>query len=129
MEDDARWMARLLAASIQASGLSERELERRLGWRKGSLRKILQSSAGVEHQQALEILGALSGERVFADLQNEGAGGVQSLLERFRRLGYGPEPEPSPAAHWSGPELESRVAEILREAFGAGLEREEVEDE
>ncbi|HYG62144.1 MAG TPA: hypothetical protein VEL74_06155 [Thermoanaerobaculia bacterium] len=134
-DDEAYWALRLLETSIQASGLSERQLEKRLGWEKGALGKVLRNGGALEHQQILDILEVLS-----RDGREGGARGakgsppagplVGTLLERFHRLGIpasetafvGP-PSPPPL---QGAELERRVEDLLAEAFG---HLEEIQDE
>ena len=57
-EDRARW-AELIATSLQVSGLSEEELERKLGWSPGALGRLLDGEGDLEPDQVLEILGEL----------------------------------------------------------------------
>lgn len=125
-DDETDWAAQLLSTSIEASGLSERELEKRLGWKRGTLGKILQSGIALSHHQILDVLAVLSREAreegASASGKNGGGPMVGTLLERFNRLGYTTaEPpardelaEPSP----QGAELERKVEEILADAFG-----------
>jgi transcriptional regulator with XRE-family HTH domain len=130
-EDQTLWMTRLLETSLQESGLSEREVERRLGWRRGTLERMLQGEATPSHEQVLEILDALNRDLELAGGQRRRANGssmVQDLVDRFLHLGYDPEiPEP-PLEPPSSADLESHVDSILREAFGLEPE-EDPEDE
>lgn len=128
---EADWLARLLEASIRSSGLSERELERRLGWKRGELSKALQNGTPLEHQQVLDLLEALHRADAASTAAENGGGMVSELLGRFQRLGYEPvepakpeppfRPEPE-APSWESSDLERRVEEILAEAFGHRLE-------
>src|SRR5262245_52345641 len=87
-DDRARWMADLLDTSLQVSGLSERELERRLGWSAGAVGRILEGEEELDPEEALRVLAELNGEAGL-DLMDDGQTQVvTSLLERYRRLGY-----------------------------------------
>ena len=92
-EDRARW-AELIATSLQVSGLSEEELERKLGWTPGALGRLLDGEGDLEPDQVLEILGELnesSRARKGREAARDGRTQVVTeLLERFRRLGYEP---------------------------------------
>lgn len=122
--EQARWVARMLEAAIQAFGLSERELERRLGWNDGALSDVLAGRVELHSEHILAILDGLSlapqvessGEE---DLDDSGSFMVEELIGRSRRLGFGPEesqiPDYPPP---QGAELERRIRTVLREAFG-----------
>lgn len=119
-EDRARW-AELLATSLQVSGLSEEALERKLGWSPGSLGRLLDGEGDLEPDQVLEILGELQ-ESSRSRKSKSGDGRTQvvaELLERFRMLGYEPQPATPPQAKPLSPkELEKKVETILRRAYG-----------
>lgn len=121
-EDRARW-AELISTSLQVSGLSEEELEHRLGWSPGSLGRLLDGEGDLEPDQVLEILGELTeGSRSRKGREAGGAGRTQAtkeLLERFRMLGYEPRTAVPPAVEPSSEgELEKKVEAILRRAYG-----------
>lgn len=132
-EDQTLWMTRLLETSLQESSLSEREVERRLGWRRGTLERMLHGEAAPSHEQILEILDVLNRDLELASVHRRRAPGssmVEDLVDRFRNLGgYDAEAVPVPLEPPSTmADLESRVDSILREAFG--LEPgEDAEDE
>lgn len=121
-EDRARW-AELIATSLQVSGLSEEELEHRLGWTPGALGRLLDGRHDLDPDQVLEILGELNElSRFRKSREASGAGTtqvVQELLERFRLLGYAPRQAAPPSAEPSSlDELEKKVESILRRAYG-----------
>jgi hypothetical protein len=123
-EDRARW-SELIATSLQVSGLSEEELERKLGWSTGSLGRLLDGEGDLEPDQVLEILGELQeSSRSRRSRSGEPAYGrtrvVAELLERFRLLGYEPgQASPSPSVESANlKELEKKVESILRRAYG-----------
>lgn len=117
-EDRARW-AELIATSLQVSGLTEEELERRLGWGPGALGRLLDGEGDLEPDQVLEILGELRESSRFRKSRN-GDGSTQvvaELLERFRLLGYEPRAA-APAEPSSSKDLEKKVESVLRRAYG-----------
>lgn len=119
-DDRARWMADLLDTSLQVSGLSERELEKRLGWSAGAVGRILEGEEELDPEEALRVLAELNEE---ADLDedhflDEHTQVVTHLLDRFRRLGYEAEEVAAPEGEPDLKELEKRVVSILKEAFG-----------
>jgi hypothetical protein len=119
-EDRSRWVE-LLATSLQVSGLSEEELERKLGWGPGALGRLLDGEGDLEPDQVLEILGEL--QESSRSKRSKGTDGrtqvVTELLERFRLLGYEPRAAlPAPAKASSLKELEKKVESVLRRAYG-----------
>jgi hypothetical protein len=126
MDEQGRWAARLLEASVQSSGLSEREIEERLGWEAGLLGRILDGTAECGPLQLLEILAELGAERggssVHHPRRERGTQMVQELLERFRDLGYG---QPGAASATTVPpapdDIEKAVEEVLQQTFGKNL--------
>lgn len=123
-EDRARWMADLLDTSLQVSGLSERELERRLGWTAGAVGRILEGEEDLDPEEALRVLVELNGETGFdagPGIESMDDGQTQvvaDLLDRFRRLGYETREAAVPEGELDLASLEKKVDEILREAFG-----------
>lgn len=122
--EQTRWVARMLEAAIQAFGLSEQELERRLGWNQGVLSDVLAGRVELHSEHILAILDGLSvtprAERTGEDdLDDSGSFLVDELIGRSRRLGFDPEesqlPDYPPP---QGAELERRIRTVLREAFG-----------
>lgn len=123
-EDRARWMADLLDTSLQVSGLSERELERRLGWSAGAVGRILEGEEDLDPEEALRVLVELNGEAGFdagPELDGSDDGQTQvvtDLLDRFRRLGYETREVAAPDGELDLSNLEKKIQAILREAFG-----------
>jgi transcriptional regulator with XRE-family HTH domain len=115
----------MLEAAIQAFGLTDRDLEKRMGWHEGALSDILEGRAEIHSEHVLAILDGLSldsrtdGDE---DLDESGSFLVEELIERSRRLGFDPEesavPDYPPP---DGAELERRIRSVLHEAFGDGL--------
>lgn len=125
-------MADLLATSIQVSGLSEEELERRLGWTSGSVARLLEGEGDLGPEQFLRVLGELHGDvkpegrADFADPEDDRTQVVTTLLDRFQLLGYElKEVAPPAEGRVSLPELEKRVESILRKAFGSSLDEKD----
>jgi hypothetical protein len=124
-EDRARW-AELLATSLQVSGLSEAEIEHKLGWSPGALGQLLDGEGDLEPDQVLEILGELNesslskrrGDAMEGDLGDGRTQVVSELLDRFRLLGYEQREAPAPPEASSLKELERKVEAILRRAYG-----------
>jgi hypothetical protein len=125
MDEQGRWMTRLLEASLQSSGLSERELEERLGWEEGLLGRILDGTAEGGPLQLLEILAELSAERRGNSTRlrkNRGTQIVQELLGRFRNLGYGQSGAlPATTVPAAPGDIEGAVEGVLQQAFGKKL--------
>ncbi len=120
-EDRARW-AELIATSLQVSGLSEEDLERRLGWPPGSLAPLLEGRNDLEPTQILQILAELDEDSRRVRGEEAADSGrtplVADLLNRFQRLGYEPlavAPAPRPLTLRR---LEKKVEDILRRAYG-----------
>jgi hypothetical protein len=123
-------MADLLATSIQVSGLSEVELERRLGWTSGSVARLLDGEGDLGPEQFLRVLGELHGDAApggsDADLEDDRTEVVTNLLDRFQLLGYElTEVVPPAEGRMNLPELEKRVESILRKAFGSSLDEKD----
>jgi len=126
-EDRARWMAELLATSIQVSGLSEKELERRLGLAPGSVARILDGESDLEPDRVLDILSELSeGEgAALQETEDDRTQVVTDLLERFQLLGYRIREIPPPSGEVVDlSSLERKVESLLQEAFGERFDRE-----
>lgn len=126
-------MAELLATSIQVSGLSEEELEAKLGWSPGSVGRLLEGDE-LDPEQVLEVLAELNGDSSWElgpDTEwDERTQVVTELVDRFRRLGYEAAPVLPQEQRLSIVDLEKRVEAVLRETFGdnigdEGEEREE----
>ena len=123
MDEQARWMTRLLEATLQNSGLSEREVEERLGWEPGELGGMLDGTVECGALQFLVILAELGPERresPHSRRKDRGTRMVQELIERYHGLGYG---KPGAALAAAAPpptaEVEETVDEVLRRTFGA----------
>ncbi|HEX5714815.1 MAG TPA: helix-turn-helix transcriptional regulator [Thermoanaerobaculia bacterium] len=117
-------MADLLATSMQVSGLSEEELERRLGWTSGSIGRILEGEEDLDPDEAIRVLSELNGDPGadagpdFDDPEDGQTQVVTNLLERFHRLGYEAREMEAPEEDLDVSKLEKKIQAILREAFG-----------
>lgn len=131
-EDQARWMAELLATSLQVSGLSEEELEAKLGWSPGAVSRLLEGDE-LDPGQVLAVLAELNGDSSWElgpdNEWDERTQVVTDLVERFHRLGYEAAEVVSHEKRPTIRELEQRVESVLRETFGESVEGEEDESE
>lgn len=125
-------MAELLATSIQVSGLSEEEIEAKLGWSPGSVSRLLEGDE-LDPAQVLEVLAELNGDSSWElgtdNEWDERTQVVTELVERFHRLGYEAAEVVPQERRLSIRELEKRVESVLRETFGEAPEEEEPGDD
>ena len=131
-DDLAQRLARLLATSLEDSGISQRQLEERLGWSQGSVGRILKGESECEPRLLLEILGELGeAERSRpgrAARRKAGSSSiVDDLLERCKLLGYRGQGSPR-AEVPKAAELEETVRGALRRAFPNFKEDKEEEE-
>lgn len=129
-------MAELLTSSIQVSGLSEEELETKLGWSPGTMGRLLEGDE-LDPEQVLEVLAELNGDSSWElgpDTEWDERTQVSTeLMDRFRRLGYETTTAVPKEQQLSILELEKRVEVVLWETFGeeigeGGDEEETPED-
>lgn len=118
-------MTQLLESSIQSSGLSEREIEERLGWEPGLISRMMDGSAEHGPLQLLQILAELGSERDRSRrVRGRETRMVEELIGRFRELGYGATGATSPgASRLSQDVLEQTVEDVLLRAFGTEFSR------
>ena len=125
-------MAELLATSLQVSGLSEEELEAKLGWSPGSVSRLLEGDE-LDPGQVLEVLAELNGDSSWElgpdNEWDERTQVVTDLVERFHRLGYEAAEVVPQEKRPTIRELEQRVESVLRETFGESIEGEGGEDD
>lgn len=114
-------MAELLATSIQVSGLSEEEIEAKLGWSPGTVGRLLEEDE-LDPEQVLEVLAELNGDSSWElgpDTEwDERTQVVTELMDRFHRLGYEGAKVLPQGQRLSVVELEKRVEAVLKETFG-----------
>lgn len=118
-------MRQLLESSVQRSGLSERDIEERLGWEPGLIARMMNGSAEHGSLHLVQILAELGSER---DRSRRVAGRetrmVEELIGRFRELGYGAAGAASPeASRLPEDVLEQTVEDVLLRAFGGKFSR------
>jgi hypothetical protein len=124
MDEPARWMRRLLEAALQSSGLSEREIEERLGWEPGLFGRMLDGTADFGPPQLVAILGELDSERQGSSSHLRRRRGepstemVKELIGRFRGLTYGAPGDTSVTLPPAPADVERTVEEALRRTFG-----------
>ena len=125
-DDRDQWMTKLLEASLEASGLSVRQLEERLGWIPGTVHQILKREIPCEPGQLLAMLGEISASKPGRNRRRSGPI-VTELMERSRRFGYSP--QSAAEVELTDPaDLDKIVRAALRRAFPA-LGEEDFEDE
>ncbi len=123
MDEPTRWMGRLLEAALQSSGLSEREVEERLGWERDLLGRMLDGTADCGAPQLMAILAEIGPERRGSSpslrrREEPSTEMVQELIDRFRGLPYGT-PGDAPVALPPTPaDIEKTVEDVLRRTFG-----------
>lgn len=129
-EDHNGWLLKVLETTFRTSGLSESDLEQRLGWSAGTLGRLLRGEEPCEAHHVVAVLGELhTGSERTSRREAWKTGGevedrmVEDLLDRFERLGYGSGEEILPQGEPDSSELERRVESALRGAFGPILER------
>lgn len=121
--DEQSWWLALLEESLQGSGLSEREVEERLGWEPGALGRMLEGGADSGPVQLLTVLSQLGSEKAGAlsppRRQERGTQMVQELIDRFLDLGYGSAgAAPAAVTPPSAGDIEKTVEDVLLRTFG-----------
>ena len=129
-DDNNDWLLEVLETAFRGSGLSEGNLEQRLGWSGGALGRLLRREEPCQAHHVVAVLGELhTGQDRFSrreawknslDLEDRL---VDDLLDRFERLGYRAVEESLPQGEPDSVELERRVESALRGAFGPVLDR------
>ncbi len=129
-EDHNGWLLEVLETTFRTSGLTEGDLEQRLGWTGGSLGRLLRGEEACEAHHVVAVLGELHTGAERTSRQEVWKYGnemedrmVEDLLGRFERLGYNSGEEVLPQGEPDSSELERRVESALRGAFGPILER------
>jgi transcriptional regulator with XRE-family HTH domain len=121
IEDEVRQTARLLESLIQAAGVPESELERRLDVSPGYVGRVLSGEIELKLRHILSILRTLeidSGlffESLYPTQPLGGTIRMEDLQERLQRLGLG---NPSEAPPVVVDDLEQLVQGALRAALG-----------
>ena len=129
-DDHNGWLLEVLETTFRTSGLSESDLEQRLGWSGGTLGRLLRGEEPCEAHHVVAVLGELHTGSERASRREAWKNGgevedrmVEDLLDRYERLGYGSGEEILPQGEPDSLELERRVESALRGAFGPILER------
>jgi transcriptional regulator with XRE-family HTH domain len=121
IEDEVRQAARLLESLIQAAGVPESELERRLDVSPGYVGRVLSGEIELKLRHILSILRTLEidpglfFESLYPTQPLGGTIRIEDLQERLQRLGLG---NPSEAPPVVVDDLEQLVQGALRAALG-----------
>lgn len=124
IEDEVRRATKLLETVMQATGLTRKELDQRLGAGPGYVSQVLTGRMELKFRHVLAILRALDVEpNVFfqtlypGDRPSSDQAVMEEFLKRFQKLGLGAAPPPQPPAVDSR-ELERLVENAVRAALG-----------
>jgi|SRR6185436_18284391 len=126
IEDEVRRATKLLETVMQASGVTRKELDQRLGAGPGYVSQVLTGRMELKFRHVLAILRALDVEpSVFFqtlypwDRAPSDQAVMEEFLKRFQKLGFGAAPPPqAPAAPAIDPrELERLVESAVRAAL------------
>lgn len=125
VEDDVQRAKKLLETVIHASGLTRREMDKRLGAGPGYVSQVLTGRMELKYKHILAILDALEidaavfFQTLFPEVEPvSGQGVVEEFMRRLHKLGFGPRPPtslPSPAV--DAQDLERLVENAVRAAL------------
>lgn len=124
IEDEVRRATKLLETVMQATGLTRKELDQRLGAGPGYVSQVLTGRMELKFRHILAILRALDVEpNVFfqtlypGDRPTSDQTVMEEFLKRFQKLGLNAAPAPQPPAV-DPRELERLVESAVRAALG-----------
>jgi transcriptional regulator with XRE-family HTH domain len=124
IEDEVRRATKLLETVMQATGLTRKELDQRLGAGPGYVSQVLTGRMELKFRHILAILRALDVEpNVFfqtlypGDRPTSDQAVMEEFLKRFQKLGLNAAPPPQPPAV-DPRELERLVESAVRAALG-----------
>lgn len=128
IDDEVRRATKLLETVMQASGLTRKDLDQKLGAGPGYISQVLTGRMELKFRHILAILHALDVEPsvYFQTLYPENrpasdAVVMEEFLRRFQKLGFGAHPAPAPGPAMDPRELEHIIQSAVRAALAAPL--------
>jgi transcriptional regulator with XRE-family HTH domain len=131
IDDEVRRATKLLETVMQASGLTRKDLDQRLGAGPGYVSQVLTGRMELKFRHILSILRALDvAPSVFfqtlypEDRPSTDAVVMEEFLRRFQKLGFGAPPAVPSAPALDAQELERMIRNAVRAALSSpeGLE-------
>lgn len=126
IDDEVRRATKLLETVMQASGLTRKDLDQKLGAGPGYVSQVLTGRMELKFRHILAILHALDVEPsvYFQTLYPENrpasdAVVMEEFLRRFQKLGFGAQPAPQPGPAMDPQELEHIIQSAVRAALAA----------
>ncbi|HEY7214985.1 MAG TPA: helix-turn-helix transcriptional regulator [Thermoanaerobaculia bacterium] len=126
IDDEVRRATKLLETVMQASGLTRKDLDQKLGAGPGYVSQVLTGRMELKFRHILAILHALDVEPsvYFQTLYPENrppsdAVVMEEFLRRFQKLGFGVQPAPPPGPPMDPRELEHIIQSAVRAALAA----------
>jgi len=124
IDDEVRRATKLLETVMQASGLTRKDLDQRLGAGPGYVSQVLTGRMELKLRHVLAILHALEVEpSVFfqtlypEDRPSSDSVVMEEFLRRFQKLGFGAPPAPPPSPALDPQELERMIQNAVRAAL------------
>src|SRR5437763_6069541 len=123
IDDEVRRATKLLETVMQASGLTRKDLDLKLGAGPGYVSQVLTGRMELKFRHVLAVLRALEVEPsvFFQTLYPENrpatdAVVMEEFLRRFQKLGFGTQPPPPPSPAVDSQELERMIQTAGRAA-------------
>jgi len=124
IDDDVRRATKLLETVMQASGLTRKDLDQKLGAGPGYVSQVLTGRMELKFRHILAILHALDVDPsvYFQTLYPENrpssdAVVMEEFLRRFQKLGFGAQPAPAPSPTFDPQDLERMIQNAVRAAL------------
>jgi transcriptional regulator with XRE-family HTH domain len=124
IDDEVRRATKLLETVMQASGLTRKDLDQKLGAGPGYVSQVLTGRMELKFRHILAVLRALEVEPsvFFQTLYPENrpatdAVVMEEFLRRFQKLGFGTQPPPPPSPAVDSQELERMIQNAVRAAL------------
>src|SRR5262245_35356049 len=124
IDDEVRRATKLLETVMQASGLTRKDLDHRLGAGPGYVSQVLTGRMELKFRHMLCMLRALCVEHsvcvLTLDPENRASSDtvvMEEFLRRFQKLGFGTPATMSPAPALDAQELEKMIRSAVRAAL------------